>query len=183
MAFQHEHTRARQHVLEVLYQSEVTGSSVADILAENSVVDETGQLDEWAMKLALGVEEHRAEIDERISSISQNWVLSRMSIVDRNILRIAHYEMFFDDEIPVGVAINEAVELARRFGQDGSSRFVNGILGESARLEGFAVEDIPVEDDVPAPDLPVGADIEIVPAESAADTSAEEEGEHENDSE
>jgi N utilization substance protein B len=135
LAHQHEHTRARQQVLEILYQSEVTGQSVADILADGNVVAETGPLDEWGMKLALGVEEHKDVLDKRISGISENWSLSRMSIVDRNILRIAQYEMLFDEAVPMGVAINEAVELAKIFGQDESSKFVNGILGEAARLE------------------------------------------------
>ena len=135
MGRQHGHTRARQQVLEVLYQSEVTGQSVADILADENLVNETGSLDEWGKRLALGVEEHEDVLDEHISKISENWALSRMSIVDRNILRIAQYEMLYDDSVPDGVAINEAVELAKMFGQDDSSKFVNGILGEAARQE------------------------------------------------
>ena len=73
------------------------------------------------------------EIDEMVEEVSKGWRLNRMGKVDLTILRIAIYEMKYDDEIPVGVAINEAVELAKRFGGEESPSFVNGILGKLAR--------------------------------------------------
>lgn len=133
MKMQYERSRARQQALQILYQSEITGESVADILNNRTYATETGELDDFARSLVLGVYEHKDILDQQISDISENWALSRMSIVDRNILRIAKYELSFDDTIPPSVAINEAVELAKMFGREDSSKFVNGILGKAAK--------------------------------------------------
>lgn len=80
-----------------------------------------------------GVREHISEIDKMLNETSEGWKTSRMGKVDLAILRLAVYEMFFDADVPVGVAINEAVELGKRFGTDDSSSFINGILGKLAR--------------------------------------------------
>lgn len=80
-----------------------------------------------------GVREHISEIDRMLNETSEGWKTSRMGKVDLAILRLAVYEMFFDEDVPVGVAINEAVELGKRFGTDESSSFINGILGKLAR--------------------------------------------------
>jgi N utilization substance protein B len=82
----------------------------------------------FAEPLIRGTIEHRADIDERIQKYAKNWELSRMAVVDRNILRLAVYEMLFRDDIPPVVSINEAVDIAKRFSTDESGRFVNGIL-------------------------------------------------------
>ncbi|MDD7738808.1 MAG: transcription antitermination factor NusB [Fusicatenibacter sp.] len=79
------------------------------------------------------VTEHIDEIDEMLNQVSEGWKTSRMGKVDLAILRLALYEMKYDDEIPVGVAINEAVELAKSFGREESASFINGILGKLAR--------------------------------------------------
>ena len=83
------------------------------------------------------MEEHREEIDDMVDSSSENWAIERMPIMDRSILRIAVYEMMFQEEVPLSVSIDEAVELAKRYGgEDESHRFVNGVLGQIAkRLE------------------------------------------------
>lgn len=73
------------------------------------------------------------EIDAKLNAVSEGWKTSRMSKVDLSILRLAVYELLYDDSIPVGVAINEAVEIAKKYGGDDSSSFVNGILGKLAR--------------------------------------------------
>ena len=73
------------------------------------------------------------EIDEKLNRVSRGWKTTRMSKVDLTILRLAVYEMLYDDDVPVGVAINEAVEIAKRYGGDESASFVNGILGQIAR--------------------------------------------------
>ena len=83
---------------------------------------------EFALNLVEGVLSHRAETDERISRYAENYELSRLAVVDRNILRLAIYEMLHRDDIPPVVSINEAIEIAKRFGSEESSRFVNGIL-------------------------------------------------------
>ena len=81
------------------------------------------------------MEEHIPEIDEMLNRTSEGWKTTRMGKVDLAILRLAVYEMKFDEDVPVGVAINEAVELAKRFGRDQSPSFINGILGKLAREE------------------------------------------------
>ena len=83
----------------------------------------------FASHLVKGVLEHLPELDKTIEAIATEWPLAQMAIVDRNILRIAMYEITVDRQTPVKVVINEAVELAKRFGSDSSRRFVNGVLG------------------------------------------------------
>ncbi len=77
--------------------------------------------------------EHLAQIDQMLNDTSEGWKTSRMGKVDLAILRLAVYEMLFDEDVPVSVAINEAVELAKKFGTDESSSFINGILGKLAK--------------------------------------------------
>lgn len=83
---------------------------------------------EFALKLVEGVLAQRVEVDERISRYAENYEIGRLAVVDRNILRLAIYEMLHRPDIPPIVSINEAIEIAKRFGAEESSRFVNGIL-------------------------------------------------------
>jgi len=87
----------------------------------------------FARQLVCGTDAHMSEIDDAIQSASRNWRLDRMSRVDRNILRLATYELTRAEDIPIKVAINEAVELAKRYGADESAAFVNGILDRVAQ--------------------------------------------------
>ncbi|TLM91623.1 MAG: transcription antitermination factor NusB [Actinobacteria bacterium] len=128
--------RSRKQALQLLYQREVTGVSVERILADGTYSDEDGEPDEFCRLLATGVEEHIEEIDSVLGEVSEHWTVARMPLVDRNILRVATYELMHLDDVPSSVAINEAVELAKVYGGDDSSKFVNGVLGkiaESAR--------------------------------------------------
>lgn len=131
----HERTAARQSALQVLYTSEIKGTRPSDLLDSGLVLEDDGKsLSDYAIGLIEGVDEKMLPIDVRLNSTSENWKLNRMPIVDRCILRLATYEMLFVDEVPVSVAINEAVELAKDFGgEDESPRFVNGVLGRIAR--------------------------------------------------
>jgi N utilization substance protein B len=79
-------------------------------------------------RLIRGVVEHREQLDQRITQIAQNWDLRRMAVVDRNILRLAVYEMLYRDDIPPVVSINEAVDIAKKFSTEDSGKFVNGLL-------------------------------------------------------
>lgn len=88
---------------------------------------------EYLRKTVSGVIEHRADIDRTISRLAIGWSLDRMGAVDRNLLRLAVYEILHLDDVPVGVAINEAVALAKKFGDEESGKFINGILGRLAR--------------------------------------------------
>lgn len=124
--------RSRLVALQILYQREVTGVNVGRILGEKSYSLENGEPDEFARDLVRGVEDKLEVLDSMLGDISEHWSVSRMPLVDRNILRIAAYEMLERDDTPPSVAINEAVELAKTFGGEDSSKFVNGVLGRMA---------------------------------------------------
>ncbi len=134
MARRHERTVARQSALQVLYTSEIQGVPASDLIESGSVLEDETPLSDYAVRLIDGVDEKMLAINARLASTSENWKLDRMPVVDRCILRLAAYEMLYVDEVPVSVAINEAVELAKGFGgEDESPRFVNGVLGRIAR--------------------------------------------------
>jgi transcription antitermination protein NusB len=136
-----ERRRARHQALHILYQKEITGTPVSEILAAGSWdvrpldaedCEESlsiGEPPEFMFAILEGVDLNCDEIDATIERLSQNWVLSRMPLVDRNILRIAVYELVFEPQIPSSVTINEAVEMAKVYAGEDSSKFVNGILG------------------------------------------------------
>lgn len=132
---------SRRQALQILYQREITGASVDGIILDRSYSTEDGEPTEYALEAVRGVSAHLDEIDAELSSVSQNWTVSRMPLVDRSILRVAAWEILFGDpeKVPASVAINEAVELAKLFGGEDSSKFVNGVLGkvaENAEQEG-----------------------------------------------
>jgi len=131
-----ERRKARHQALHILYQREITGESVGAILGTRSYSADDGEPQAFCREILAGVDAHQATIDETIESISENWVISRMPIVDRNILRIAAYEILYAEDIPSSVSINEAVEMAKVYGGDDSSKFVNGILGRLADEHG-----------------------------------------------
>ncbi len=91
---------------------------------------------EFAGDLVKGVVEHREEIDEHIRRFAPAWPLEQMAVVDLSILRLAILEIMLDNRVPIKVAINEAIELAKRFGSDSSSKFVNGVLGAASAFAG-----------------------------------------------
>lgn len=127
-----ERHKARRQALQMLYQREVTGEAVGRILSEESFSLEDGVPEQYARDLALGVESSITELDELIGRTSEHWSVGRMPLVDRNILRIATFELTRLPDVPPSVAINEAVELAKVYGGDDSSKFVNGVLGRIA---------------------------------------------------
>lgn len=86
----------------------------------------------YAMALVNGAIEHESDLDEIIARSAPNWPVDQMSHIDKNILRLAIFEILFDNRVPLKAAINEAVELGKRFGSDSSSRFINGVLGTVA---------------------------------------------------
>lgn len=128
-----QRSRARRQALQILYQSDITGESVAEILADKSYSLEDGEPDEFCRQLVLAVASRLDELDTTIGEVSENWAVSRMPLVDRNILRIATYEIESSEDVPASVAINEAVELAKVYGGEDSSKFVNGVLGRIAK--------------------------------------------------
>ena len=125
-------TLARSQALQLLFQAEATNRLVSEVLAGEYALDE-GPLDPYAERIALGCDSMLHELDAVIGGTSANWSVSRMPAVDRNLLRLALYEMLEVDEVDTAVAIDECVELAKAYGTDESSRFVNGLLGKVAR--------------------------------------------------
>lgn len=127
-----ERSRARQQALHILYQREITGESVESILHSGSHSEESGEPLPYCRQLVAGVQARQGELDEMLGAISEHWTVPRMPLVDRSILRLASYEILFVEGIPVSVSINEAVELAKVYGGEDSSKFVNGVLGKVA---------------------------------------------------
>ena len=124
-------TLARSQALQLLFQAEANSRTVEEVLAGDYALSE-GPLDDYARELALGTDAARHDLDAIISWRSAAWSLDRMNAVDRNLLRLALYEILDVDDVEVAVTIDECVELAKAYGTDESSRFVNGVLGRVA---------------------------------------------------
>jgi N utilization substance protein B len=123
---------ARAIVLQSLYEWDFhDGSPDAHAVVVRNIEEFAEKIDEkvFAEKLIRGIIEHRDTIDQTITTFAPDWPLAKITIVDRNVLRIGTYELLFDEEIPSKVAINEAIELAKTFGGESSGKFVNGVLG------------------------------------------------------
>lgn len=125
---------ARIRALEILYQQEITGQPLEEII---ETYKEQGQvLNEFTEKIIFGVENNIREIDKQIAYASDRWTLDRMPAIDKNILRISTYEILKEKEIPISVSINEAIEIAKDYGTPDSAKFINGVLGAiSAEIE------------------------------------------------
>jgi N utilization substance protein B len=131
-------SRGREVALQVLYQVEQnSGVSPEDVrrFIQRRLLDDR-KLSDFTEGLIAGVKDHQAQIDAMISEVAENWRLDRMAAIDRNILRLGAYEMLFCPEVPAKVAINEALELAKRYSTAQSSRFVNGILDRMLQWQG-----------------------------------------------
>ncbi len=152
-------TRARSQAIQLLFQAEIQGVDVFDLLEKGEYVLDDGPLDKYANELARGVAVNRLAIDRLLANVSHNWNLSRMPLVDRCVMSIAVFEMFGVERVPTSVAISEAVELSKVYGTDDSSSFVNGILGRVSRL---ADEN---------PDLPLARIAQLAAAGNADDMS------------
>ena len=130
-------TIAREHALKILYQTDITrrtlAESVDDYWAQEPNKDE--EIITYSKLISEGVRKHLKAIDDKISEYATNWQLSRMAVIDRNILRMGLFELKYTTDIPPKVAINEAVELAKKYGDLESSKFVNGILDKIHKKE------------------------------------------------
>jgi len=145
-------TRSREFALQILYEADISHEDISEML-EDFWKDRTDlalsdpekealekdkkehEIRQYTEKLVHGTLEKLTAIDQTIERFAENWAISRMACVDRNILRLATFEILHLEEIPVKVAINEAVELAKRYGETDSSKFVNGILDRIAKTE------------------------------------------------
>jgi len=155
--------KARKRALDVLFEADQRGSDPMSTLRERS-----GQAQvpfaEYAFQLVEGVTTHRVEIDAVLAEYAEGWTLDRMPAVDRTVLRLATYELLFVADVPEGVAISEAVGLARDLSTDASPGFVNGLLAKVASVEPARR---PTAVDAAAPDEPPDD-----PADDPADDSA-----------
>ncbi|MDP8298891.1 MAG: transcription antitermination factor NusB [Candidatus Tantalella remota] len=123
-------TLSREIALKVLYANDITGEPVEDCLSKYWEHDENtdDSVRGFAEDIVNGVNANKDELDRTITEYAANWEMGRMATVDRNILRIASYELLFAPDIPPKVAINEAIEMAKKYGDKDSGKFVNGIL-------------------------------------------------------
>jgi len=146
-------SRGREVALQVLYQVEqnpgVSPEEIRRFIQRRLLEDR--KLCDFTDGLVAGVKEHQARLDAMISQVAENWRLDRMAAIDRNILRLGVYEMLFCPEVPAKVAINEALELAKRYSTAQSSRFVNGILDRVLQWQ--------VQEPRPEPDHETGQEL------------------------
>jgi len=119
---------ARERALELLYEAEAKSQTPVEVLAGLPISP-----DPFAVALITGVGERRVEIDEHLERLAKDWTVERMPWVDRSILRLAAFELIARADVPTGVILSEAVELAKRFSTEEASRFVNGLLANLAR--------------------------------------------------
>ena len=129
-------TQAREYALQILYQIDVRNDPEDKILVDFwKNIETEPEVSDFAAKLVIGTIRNKKKIDEMISKYASNWKLSRMAVIDRNVLRMAAYELLFCEDIPPKVSINEAVDLAKKFGDTESGKFVNGILDKINKEE------------------------------------------------
>ncbi len=122
--------KARECALQMLFSFDLARPSVDELLQTywGEMAEATQEVQEFANELTIGTITHLSEIDERIRQRTEHWRISRMAVVDRNLLRMAVYEFLYQPHTPKTVAINEALEIARRFSTGEATQFINGIL-------------------------------------------------------
>lgn len=134
--------RGREAALQMLFQLEASAAEpeqVIQLFWKSFEADPDGR--EYANAALRGFAEHAAEVDARITKASENWRLERMARVDRNVLRLATWELVYKGDVPRAVILDEAVELAKTFGTDESKAFVNGVLSKVADEVGRSDKD------------------------------------------
>lgn len=133
-------SKARKRALDVLFEADVRGTDASESLA--ALADRSDfELNPYTEEIVTGVLANSDRIDELLESYSSGWSVARMPRVDRNVLRIGTWELVWSDDVPDGVAISEAVELASDLSTDDSGRFVNGLLSKIAEIKEHIVID------------------------------------------
>lgn len=130
-------TKAREYALKILYAIDIRKDDpdkYIEIFWKNEE-EKDSEVTDFANLLVRGVAANKAAIDKTISSYAANWELKRMAVTDRNILRFATYELLYTDDIPPKVAINEAIDIAKKYGDKDSGKFVNGVLDKINKME------------------------------------------------
>jgi N utilization substance protein B len=131
--------KARELALQMLFQADMSGNSEEMILSTFEELKKSNpNTREFATKIFRGTLQHLPQIDEMITAQADNWRLSRMAVVDRNIIRMSVYEFLHEDDTPKLVIIDEAIEIAKKFGTQKSSQFINGILDGILKKQNLA---------------------------------------------
>ena len=120
---------ARERAMHILYEADTKGLTGTEVLALQVLT-----IDDLTTEIVTGVSTHLDELDNHIVECANGWTLARMPVIDRNVLRMAVYELSYSRDVPVAVVINEAVELAKTFSTDDSGRFVNGVLSAISKV-------------------------------------------------
>ena len=131
-------SKARKQALDLLYESDIRGSSAADLLLLRDIPDEgpdARPIRDFTKALIGGITENRRKIDELIATYAQGWDMDRLPAVDRNILRLAIYEIIWSDDVEDAVAIDEALNLARDLSTDESAGYIHGVLGRISTIK------------------------------------------------
>ncbi len=122
---------ARRLAMQAIYQSDISGTDIdrsLDNLFEDGVTEEAKT---FARQLARGVQVNKVALDKKVADLSKNWSIDRINIVNMSILKLALYELIYEKDTPGPVVINEALELAKRYSDEESAKFINGILGSA----------------------------------------------------
>lgn len=131
-------SKARKQTLDLLYESDIRGSSAADLLVLRDIPDEgpdARPIRDFTKGLIGGITENRRKIDELIATYAQGWDMDRLPAVDRNILRLGIYEIVWSDDVEDAVAIDEALNLARDLSTDESAGYIHGVLGRISTIK------------------------------------------------
>jgi N utilization substance protein B len=124
---------ARRRALDILYEADLLERPVPEVLARHQRDPDAGAPDAYTVELVAGVARLLPELDGRIRDAAEHWTIARMPLVDRNLLRLATFELVARPEVPTAVVLDEAIELAKLLSTADSGRFVNGVLGQVAR--------------------------------------------------
>ena len=131
-------SKARKQTLDLLYEADIRGTAAIDILAarvDNATDPDARPIREFTRELVSGISAQRRKIDELISTYAQGWDMDRLPTVDRNILRLAIYELVWTPDLAVGIVINEALDLAKVLSTDESATYIHGVLGKISLIK------------------------------------------------
>ena len=131
-------SKARKQALDLLYETDIRGTNLVETLASRDIPAEgpdARPIREYTKELVNGVSDNRRKIDELITTYAQGWDIDRLPAVDRNILRLGIYEILWSTDVPMSVAIDEALILAKELSSDDSSKYIHGVLGRIASIK------------------------------------------------
>ena len=131
-------SKARKQALDLLYETDIRGTNLVETLVSRDIPAEgpdARPIREYTRELVNGVSDNRRKIDELITTYAQGWDMDRLPAVDRNILRLGIYEILWSTDVPMSVAIDEALILAKELSSDDSSKYIHGVLGRIASIK------------------------------------------------